>query len=180
MASVLALQRDRSRVHGELRSDACGEMRNQIEIVFVSCGVRLNPTDDVLFKSWSLELVLREQFVCAIHILEPAPNIIAVGKAKRRFRQISIPNRARIEGSVSSPQQSTRPVSVRQWPVVHDRGGHPPQVLGRMKGFWASEMGDRVLCTPVWRGIKGCANGPGIDLPRIYVPTKFVRFTPVK
>ena len=56
-------------------------MRNQIEIVFVSCGVRLKPTDDILFKRWWLEPVPQEQFVCAIHILEPAPNIIAFGKA---------------------------------------------------------------------------------------------------
>src|SRR5262245_20948451 len=133
MASVLALQRDRSGVHRELRSNACREMRNQIEIVFVSGGVGLKPTDDILFKRWWLELVPQEQFVCAILILEPAPNIIAFGKAKRGFRQISIPNQSRIEGSVSSPQQSTRPVSVHQWPVVHDRGGHSPQVLGRMK-----------------------------------------------
>ena len=45
MASVFALQRDRSRVHRELRSDACREMRNQIEIVFISGGVRLNATE---------------------------------------------------------------------------------------------------------------------------------------
>lgn len=49
-----------------------------------------------------------------------------------------------------------------------------------MKGFGAGEVGDRVLRTPVWRGIQGGADGPGIDLPGIYVPTKFVRFTPVK
>ena len=126
MASVLVLERNGSRVHRELRSDACREMRNQIEIVFIPCGVGLNPTDDSLVKGWWLELVLQEQFVCAIHVLEPAPNIIAFGKAKRGFRQISIPNQARFEAFVSSPQQSTGPVSVPQWPVVHDRGGHPP------------------------------------------------------
>jgi hypothetical protein len=82
-------------------------MRNQIEIVFIPGGVRLNPTDDVLFKRWWLEPVLQEQFVCAIHVLEPAPNIIAFGKAKRGFRQISTPNQVRIEAFVSSPQQST-------------------------------------------------------------------------
>src|SRR5690242_5292312 len=113
MASVLALQRDRSRVQRELCSNACREMRNQIEIVFISSGVRLNPADDSLFKRRWLELVPQKQFVCAIHVLEPTPDIIAFGKAKRGFRQISISNQACIKASVSSPQQGTRPVSMR-------------------------------------------------------------------
>jgi hypothetical protein len=49
-----------------------------------------------------------------------------------------------------------------------------------MKGFRAGEMGDRVLRIPVWRRIEGCADGPAIDLPGIYVPTKFGWFTPLK
>ena len=154
MASVLALQRDRSGVHRELRSDTCRQMRNQIEIVFIPGGVRLNPTDDVLFKHWWLEPVLQEQFVCAIHVLEPAPNIIAFGKAKRGFRQISIPNQARFEAFVSSPQQSTGPVFPCLSGRLYMTEAVILQVLGRMKGFWAGEMGNRVLRTQLGAGLK--------------------------
>ena len=153
MASVRRLQRCRSGIQRELCSQASRQMGHEHQVTFITCRVGLHAADDALLaEPVSSEPRRSSSLVRSTFSMLP-PHIISFFEPQCGFSQVAVPYQSSLEIPVASPEQGTGPVPACQRAVVHDRGRHPLQVLGRMKRFGAGKVRERKLCAPVWRWI---------------------------
>src|SRR5215467_13273928 len=77
-------------VPGYLSTQSRGPTRYQVKIVIVSRGVGLNASKEPLLESGGLGLAGQQQFVGAVHVLDPSPHMFSRGKLQGGLHQVAV------------------------------------------------------------------------------------------
>src|SRR5947209_6532592 len=145
-------------VQRELSAQGSRNAGNQRKVVIISKRVRLNASQKTFFEAGRLGIFTQQQLVCAIHVFNAGPNVVAFGKVQCGFCQITAEHLSRLRHPIPSPQQCGSPASLRQRTAVHQRSSHSLDIFRRMQLLRTAEVRERVLRAPVlpWLRCKPC------------------------